>query len=360
MKPALSFVLLEAAFAVSIGQAQQPSIAQPATTKPLENPKVVQPASQPTQPQSSGHDSDDFSWTTPTFDDIKKYLENQQYQLVSYLGFEYEGPGVGEMFSSLSEDDMTEIKNDLELLIFHKWSVAQNDLKSSDEDEAAPKKGLHLAEVERGCGGCGFRGGCCGFGRFGCGFPWMFGRPWLGCCGFYGGCGGCYGGIGGCGAYAGCGGYGGCGAYGGYGGYGNYGGYGGYPAYGGSTGLGAYDGSVGYAGYNTGATYGQTGCYSGVCYGGSACPSYAGVGVGANPQGTDGWVDLGTQNIAGVNTYGSANVYRTNVTDINTIVNNVVRNNILQRYVDAPGQSYSQYVNQVPAGTCTPTCNQYC
>jgi hypothetical protein len=42
---------------------------------------------------------------------------------VSYLGFEYEGPGIGEMFASLGEDDMIEIKNDLELLIFHKWSL---------------------------------------------------------------------------------------------------------------------------------------------------------------------------------------------------------------------------------------------
>jgi hypothetical protein len=48
-------------------------------------------------------------------------LEEQQYQLVSYLGFEFEGPGIGEMFSQLSENDMIDIKDDLELMIFHKW-----------------------------------------------------------------------------------------------------------------------------------------------------------------------------------------------------------------------------------------------
>lgn len=58
---------------------------------------------------------------TPTFDELKKYLEEQQYQLVSYLGFEFEGPGIGEMFSQLSENDMIDIKDDLELMIFHKW-----------------------------------------------------------------------------------------------------------------------------------------------------------------------------------------------------------------------------------------------
>ena len=43
--------------------------------------------------------------------------------LVSYLGFEYEGPGVAEMFTSFNDEEMTQIKDDLELLIFHKWSV---------------------------------------------------------------------------------------------------------------------------------------------------------------------------------------------------------------------------------------------
>lgn len=44
-------------------------------------------------------------------------------QLVTYLGFEYEGPGLGEMFSALSADDIKDLKEDLELLIYHKWSV---------------------------------------------------------------------------------------------------------------------------------------------------------------------------------------------------------------------------------------------
>ena len=68
---------------------------------------------------------------------------------------------------------------------------------------------------------------------------------------------------------------------------------------------------------------------------------------------------MGSREIQGVSTYGTANVVRTNVSDINTIVNNVVRNNLIQRYIDAPGTTTTQYVN-AGASACTPTCGNLC
>lgn len=122
------------------------------------------------------------------------------------------------MFSSFNEDEMKEIKDDLELMIFHKWAVnqdsKQDDAETQKDSDAKETKGKKLAEVGHGCG---FRGGC-GWGFRGCGLPWIP-RPW----------------------FAGCG----CPAWGaGYCGYGGYGAYGaGYP-YG-----GAYAGYGGYSGY---------------------------------------------------------------------------------------------------------------
>jgi hypothetical protein len=175
-------------------------------------------------------------------------------------------------------------------------------------------------------------------------------RPWLRppCLGgFYGAP------YGGCGVpYGGCGGYaGGCGYTGGYaGGCGYTGGYDGYAGgYGGCSGIGA--GYTGFANTSMGLgqsegviaseqnfgqmqTTGASGC-GGICYGGTACPS-ALVNTG-NLSGTTDWVNLGTSQVNGVNTCSTTNVIRTNVHDVNTIVNNIVRNNQFNRYVDAPG-----------------------
>jgi hypothetical protein len=109
------------------------------------------------------------------------------------------------MFSTLSEDEMKEIKDDLELMIFHKWVVNQENQTEAESTTETTSKKKGLAEVEHrrgfrgGCGGCG-----CGWGFGGCGMPIMgCGIPWMG----------------------------GCGAWGGYGGFGGYGGLGGYMGY---------------------------------------------------------------------------------------------------------------------------------
>lgn len=108
------------------------------------------------------------------------------------------------MFSTLSEDEMKEIKDDLELMIFHKWVVNQENQTEAESTTETTSKKKGLAEVEHRCGfrggcggcGCGWRFGGCGMPIMGCGIPWM----------------------------------GGCGAWGGYGGFGGYGGYLGYAA----------------------------------------------------------------------------------------------------------------------------------
>ena len=40
------------------------------------------------------------------------------------------------MFSSFNDDEMKEIKDDLELLIFHKWTVNQENAKQQDSEES--------------------------------------------------------------------------------------------------------------------------------------------------------------------------------------------------------------------------------
>jgi hypothetical protein len=110
------------------------------------------------------------------------------------------------MFASLGEDDMIEIKNDLELLIFHKWSLQNEQQQTSnlDKNNESEKKGLNLAEVDRCC-----RGGCGGWRRPFC-RPFCGFRPWFGGCDGFGGCGAGFGGWGGgIGGWGG--GFGGCG-----------------------------------------------------------------------------------------------------------------------------------------------------
>jgi hypothetical protein len=116
------------------------------------------------------------------------------------------------MFASLGEDDMIDIKNDLELLIFHKWSLQNEQQQTLDKNSEGEKKGLNLAEVDHCC-----RGGCSGCCRPFC-RPFCAFRPWFGGCGGFG-----YGGYGG--------GFGGWG--GGIGGWGGgFGGWGGQPEWG--------------------------------------------------------------------------------------------------------------------------------
>ena len=176
--------------------------------------------------------------TTRTFDeydDLDQMLKDQEYNVISYLAFEYAGPGVGEMFSTFDDDEMKEVKDDLELLILERWlfKVAPeldiDDVFNQIEEEMnteEQKKGLNLAQADAEFCGCAIR-------------PCGFIRPWLRPMGYgglgFGGCGG-YGGL-----YGGYGGYG--GIYGGYDGLGAYGGYGGYGGY------GNYD--MGYAGYDS-------------------------------------------------------------------------------------------------------------
>jgi hypothetical protein len=111
MKNFIALLILEGAFAISISEIKGKSkIASTDDTKLI---------SDSTFPWIS-------AWANPLITQNSASLNSSAIDnkvvLVSYIGFEYEGEGVGEMFGSFSDKEMREIKDSLAVLIYHKWN----------------------------------------------------------------------------------------------------------------------------------------------------------------------------------------------------------------------------------------------
>lgn len=60
-----------------------------------------------------------------SLDELAKLISEAEIGISSYIGFEYEGPAVAQMFSSFTDEQMQQVKDELEVLIFDKWAREQ-------------------------------------------------------------------------------------------------------------------------------------------------------------------------------------------------------------------------------------------